>query len=35
MPITIFEYVKSVVGDKDLYTAEDCLARSSPQRSAW
>jgi hypothetical protein len=26
MPITILEYVKSVVGDKDLYTAEDCLA---------
>ncbi len=25
MPITILEYVKSVVGDKDLYTAEDCL----------
>ena len=26
MPITILDYVKSVVGDKDLYTAEDCLA---------
>jgi hypothetical protein len=26
MPITILEYVKSVVGDKDFYTAEDCLA---------
>ena len=25
MPITILDYVKSVVGDKDLYTAEDCL----------
>jgi hypothetical protein len=25
MPITIFDYVKSVVGDKDFYTAEDCL----------
>ena len=25
MPITILEYVKSVVGDKDIYTAEDCL----------
>ena len=26
MPITILDYVKSVVGEKDLYTAEDCLA---------
>ena len=26
MPITILDYVKSVVGDKDTYTAEDCLA---------
>ena len=26
MPITILDYVKSVAGDKDLYTAEDCLA---------
>ena len=26
MPITILDYVKSVVGDKDLYTVEDCLA---------
>jgi hypothetical protein len=26
MPITILDYVKSVVGDKPLYTAEDCLA---------
>jgi hypothetical protein len=26
MPITILDYVKSVVGDKDIYTAEDCLA---------
>jgi hypothetical protein len=26
MPITILDYVKSVVGDKDLYTAEDCLS---------
>ena len=26
MPITILDYVKSVVGDKSLYTAEDCLA---------
>ena len=26
MPITILDYVKTVVGDKDLYTAEDCLA---------
>jgi hypothetical protein len=26
MPITILDYVKSVVGDKNLYTAEDCLA---------
>ncbi len=26
MPITILDYVKSAVGDKDLYTAEDCLA---------
>jgi hypothetical protein len=26
MPITILDYVKSVVGDKDLYTEEDCLA---------
>ena len=25
MPITILDYVKSVVGDKDLYTAEDCI----------
>ena len=25
MPITILDYVKSVVGDKDIYTAEDCL----------
>jgi hypothetical protein len=25
MPITILDYVKSVVGDKALYTAEDCL----------
>jgi hypothetical protein len=25
MPITILDYVKSIVGDKDLYTAEDCL----------
>ena len=25
MPITILDYVISVVGDKDLYTAEDCL----------
>jgi hypothetical protein len=25
MPITILDYVKSVVGDKDFYTAEDCL----------
>ena len=25
MPITILDYIKSVVGDKDLYTAEDCL----------
>ena len=25
MPITILDYVKSVVGDKPLYTAEDCL----------
>jgi rubrerythrin len=28
MPITILDYVKSVVGDKNLYTAEDCLASS-------
>jgi hypothetical protein len=26
MPITILDYVRSVVGDKDFYTAEDCLA---------
>ena len=26
MPITILDYVKSVVGDKDLYTAEDCFS---------
>jgi hypothetical protein len=26
MPITILDYVKSVVGDKDFYTTEDCLA---------
>ena len=26
MPITILDYVKSAVGDKDFYTAEDCLA---------
>jgi hypothetical protein len=26
MPITILDYVKSVVGEKDFYTAEDCLA---------
>ena len=26
MPITLLDYVKSVVGDKDIYTAEDCLA---------
>src|ERR1700733_6361088 len=26
MPITILDYVKSVVGDKDFYTLEDCLA---------
>jgi hypothetical protein len=26
MPITILDYVKTVVGDKPLYTAEDCLA---------
>jgi hypothetical protein len=26
MAITILDYVKSVVGDKDFYTAEDCLA---------
>ena len=26
MPITILEYVKSVVGEKDFYTAEDCAA---------
>ncbi len=26
MAITILDYVKSVVGGKDLYTAEDCLA---------
>lgn len=25
MPITILDYVKTVVGDKDFYTAEDCL----------
>jgi hypothetical protein len=25
MPITILDYVKSVVGEKDFYTAEDCL----------
>ena len=25
MPITILDYVKSVVGDKDFYTVEDCL----------
>jgi hypothetical protein len=25
MAITILDYVKSVVGDKDIYTAEDCL----------
>ena len=25
MAITILDYVRSVVGDKDLYTAEDCL----------
>jgi predicted RNA-binding Zn-ribbon protein involved in translation (DUF1610 family) len=25
MSITILDYVKSVIGDKDLYTAEDCL----------
>jgi hypothetical protein len=25
MAITILDYVKSVVGDKDLYTEEDCL----------
>ena len=25
MAITILDYVKSVVGDKDFYTAEDCL----------
>lgn len=26
MPITILDYVKSVVGEKDFYTAEDCLS---------
>jgi len=26
MPITILDYVKSVTGDKNFYTAEDCLA---------
>ena len=26
MPITILDYVRTVVGDKDFYTAEDCLA---------
>jgi hypothetical protein len=26
MAITILDYVRYVVGDKDLYTAEDCLA---------
>jgi hypothetical protein len=26
MSITILDYVKSVVGEKDLYTAEDCLS---------
>ncbi len=26
MPITILDYVKSVAGEKDFYTAEDCLA---------
>ena len=26
MAITILDYVKYVVGEKDLYTAEDCLA---------
>ncbi len=26
MAITILDYVRSVVGDKDFYTAEDCLA---------
>jgi hypothetical protein len=26
MPITILDYVTSVVGPKDFYTAEDCLA---------
>jgi hypothetical protein len=25
MPITILDYVKSVTGPKDLYTAEDCF----------
>ena len=25
MSITILDYVKAVVGDKDFYTAEDCL----------
>jgi hypothetical protein len=25
MPITILDYVKYVVGDKDTYSAEDCL----------
>ncbi len=26
MSITILDYVKSVVGDKDFYTVEDCMA---------
>jgi hypothetical protein len=26
MPVTIMAYVKSKVGEKDTYTAEDCLA---------
>ena len=34
MPITILDYVKSVVGDKDLYTAEDCLAAASTSSAA-
>jgi hypothetical protein len=25
MPITILDYVKTIVGEKDFYTAEDCL----------
>ena len=29
MPITILDYVKSVVGDKDTYTAEDFLTAAS------